>query len=290
MTFFDIFTHQSRLYPWIPFYKLYENELGDLNDTIFSSIKSKVFSLKVADNLFFREDYLDSIVNNILEYPLLEKKEYRYSDLGFYLFYKILKDHIKISTEDYLRENFYYPIDALRLGYNPIEYYSKNGIIPTENDKVFRKQLLKGYVHDPGVELFGGVGLHAGLFSNAIDLAKFMQIYLNNGTYSGDTIFDNYSIDFFTSSQFRFTDNRRGIFFDKPTLNSDEEGPTSEYVSLQSYGHTGFTGTMVWADPKDQIIFIFLSNRIHPDQNNKKLIDEDVRTKIQSIIYESIIR
>jgi len=290
MTFLDIFTHQSGLYPWLPFYKLYQHESGDLNDTIFSENKSDFFNLQVADNLFFRDDYLDSIVNTILDYPLLDTKNYRYSDLGFYLFYKILKDNMGISIEDYLQDNFYNPIDAFRIVFNPIDHYSQSGIIPTEDDKVFRKQLLKGYVHDPGVALFGGIGLHAGLFSNSIDLAKFMHIYLNNGTYANKTIFNKYIINFFTSPQFKFTENRRGVFFDKPDLKNQDEGPSSEYASLESYGHSGFTGTLVWADPREEIIFIFLSNRIHPDQSNKILIDEDIRTKAQSIIYESIIK
>ena len=289
MTFFDIFTHQSGLYPWIPFYKLYQNDSGNLNDTIFSSKKSYLFNLKVADNLFFRDDYLDSIVNTILNFPLLETKDYKYSDLGFYLFYKIIKDNMEISLQDYLKDNFYDKIDASRMGYKPREYYPQDNIIPTEYDKNFRKQLLKGYVHDPGVALFGGLGLHAGLFSNSIDLAKFLQIYLNGGIYDSEIIFNRFLIDFFTSPQFKFIENRRGIFFDKPNLIDSNEGASCKQASLESYGHSGFTGTLVWVDPKEEIIFIFLSNRIYPDQNNKKLIEEDIRTKTQSIIYESII-
>ena len=137
--------------------------------------------------------------------------------------------------------------------------------------------------------LFGGIGLHAGLFSNAIDLAKFMQIYLNKGSYDGEDIFDSYLVNFFTKSHFQYSGNRRGVFFDKPNIQNIEDGPCSVYSSLESFGHSGFTGTLVWVDPKEELIFIFLSNRVHPDQENKLLIDLDVRTKTQSIIYESII-
>ena len=289
ITFFDIFTHQSGLYPWIPFYKSYIDEFGNLNDTVFSQRESDKFNLKVADNLFFRVDFIDSISKNILEYPLLESNDYRYSDLGYYLFNDILTKKKRINIEDYLNDNFFSSIDALRIKYNPINSYSLNNIVPTENDKHFRKQLLKGYVHDPGVALFGGIGLHAGLFSNAIDLAKFMQIYLNKGSYDGEDIFDSYLVNFFTKSHFQYSGNRRGVFFDKPNIQNIEDGPCSVYSSLESFGHSGFTGTLVWVDPKEELIFIFLSNRVHPDQENKLLIDLDVRTKTQSIIYESII-
>ena len=289
ITFFDIFTHQSGLYPWIPFYKSYIDDFGNLNDSVFSANQSELYSLKVANNIFFREDYLDTISDNILKYPLLETKDYRYSDLGYYLLYKILIDKMGINIESYLNKNIFSNLEALRIKYNPTNSYPLKNIVPTENDEYFRKQLLNGYVHDPGVALFGGVGLHAGLFSNSIDLAKLMQTYLNEGTYNGKKIFDSYLVNFFTKSHFIYSGNRRGVFFDKPNFKNIDDGPCSSYSSLESFGHSGFTGTLVWVDPIEEIIFIFLSNRIHPDQNNKILIDQDIRTKTQSIIYESII-
>ena len=194
-----------------------------------------------------------------------------------------------INIESYLNKNIFSKLEALRIKYNPTNSYPLKNIVPTENDEYFRKQLLNGYVHDPGVALFGGVGLHAGLFSNSIDLAKLMQTYLNEGTYDGKKIFDSYLVNFFTKSHFIYSGNRRGIFFDKPNFKNIDDGPCSSYSSLESFGHSGFTGTLVWVDPIEEIIFIFLSNRIHPDQNNKILIDQDIRTKTQSIIYESII-
>ena len=159
-------------------------------------------------------------------------------------------------------------------------------IIPTENDFEFRGQLLEGNVHDMGAAMLGGVGGHAGLFSNANDLAKIMQLYLNKGEYGGKQFFSNQVIEEFTKCHFCEQENRRGIGFDKPALENQEGGPTCKCVSSKSFGHTGFTGTLVWADPETEIIYIFLSNRIHPDASNKKLLDMDVRTNIMEQIFK----
>ena len=155
--------------------------------------------------------------------------------------------------------------------------------MPTENDKLFRKQLLRGYVHDQGASLFGGVGLHAGLFSNAIDLVKILQLYLNEGVYNNHDIFEGETIQLFTSAPFKGQNNRRGIFFDKRSLDPNKLN-VFDGVSSASYGHTGFTGTMVWVDPNLELIYIFLSNRVHPSQDNWKLTQENIRTKVQQII------
>ena len=167
----------------------------------------------------------------------------------------------------------------------PKEKLDLSRIIPTENDFEFRGQLLKGNVHDMGAAMLGGVGGHAGLFSNANDLAKIMQLYLNKGNYAGKQFFSNQVIEEFTKCHFCEQENRRGIGFDKPALENQEGGPTCKCVSGESFGHTGFTGTLAWADPDTDIIYIFLSNRIHPDASNKKLLDMDVRTNIMEQIF-----
>ncbi|PLX23515.1 MAG: hypothetical protein C0597_00905, partial [Marinilabiliales bacterium] len=158
------------------------------------------------------------------------------------------------------------------------------------NFQVFRKQLLHGNVHDPGAAMLGGICGHAGLFSTANDLAKIMQMYLNGGSYGGTKFFNPETIDLFTTSPFLDNYNRRALGFDKPQMDYEKEGPTCKCVSGVSFGHTGFTGAIAWADPEEQIVYIFLSNRIHPDQDNTKLIKMNVRTDIQQAIYDAIIK
>jgi CubicO group peptidase (beta-lactamase class C family) len=174
------------------------------------------------------------------------------------------------------------------LGYLPLDRIDSNRIVPTEFDYEFRSQLLKGYVHDMGAAMQGGIGGHAGLFSNANDLAKLMQMYLQKGEYGGERYLSEGVVKEFTRCQFCIDENRRGAGFDKPVLEGEEGGPTCQCVSPLSFGHSGFTGTLAWVDPETKLIYIFLSNRIHPDVSNKKLLDMDVRTEIMQVIYDSL--
>ena len=175
-----------------------------------------------------------------------------------------------MSLEDYVSKEFYAPMGLNYMGYNPNKYFPKNKIPPTENDTIFRKQLVHGFVHDQGAAMMGGVGGHAGLFSNAGDLAAVMQLFLNNGNYGGTSYIDPDVIKQYTKCQF-CPKNRRGAGFDKPTPGRIG-GPTSKLVSLASYGHSGFTGTLAWADPEYKVNFVFLSNRVFPDADNWKIV------------------
>ena len=287
----DILTHQSRLIPWIPFYRktLDKDENTDfmkLRDTLYSKSLSRTFSIPVADSIYLHYSFSDSIIKQIIDSDLLETKEYVYSDLGYYLFKKIIEDKFAMPFNDFLENNYYKEIGMENLCFLPKEKLDFSRIIPTENDFEFRGQLLKGNVHDMGAAMLGGVGGHAGLFSNANDLAKIMQLYLNKGNYAGKQFFSNQVIEEFTKCHFCEQENRRGIGFDKPALEDQEGGPTCKCVSTESFGHTGFTGTLAWADPETDIIYIFLSNRIHPDATNKKLLDMDVRTNIMEQIFK----
>jgi CubicO group peptidase (beta-lactamase class C family) len=287
----DVLTHQSKLIPWIPFYRktLEKDENTDfmkLRDTLYSSSQSQKFSIPVADSIYLHFSFADSIIKQIIDYDLLEKKEYAYSDLGYYLFKEIIEEKFKMSFNDYLVNNYYDEIGMENLCFQPKKKIDISRIVPTENDFEFRGQLLKGNVHDMGAAMLGGVGGHAGLFSNANDLAKIMQLYLNKGEYGGKQFFSNQVIEEFTNCHFCEQENRRGIGFDKPALENQEGGPTCKCVSAKSFGHTGFTGTLAWADPETEIIYIFLSNRIHPDATNKKLLDMDVRTNIMEQIFK----
>ena len=283
----DILTHQAQLTPWIPFYtETIENE--KLYKQIYSKIKTKNFSVQVAENLYITESYKDSIYLKIAQSELWDKKEYKYSDLGFYLFYKIIEDITTQKLDEYVDSEFYKPLGANSLTYNPLRKFDRNKIAPTENDKVFRNQIIKGFVHDPGAAMLGGVCGHAGLFSNANDIAKLMQMYLNNGTYGGVKYFENETIALFTKCMFCKEGNRRALGFDKPEMDFSKDGPTFQGVSAESFGHSGFTGTLVWADPEKQIVYVFLSNRIYPDADNRELIITNVRTRIQEAIYDAI--
>ena len=202
-------------------------------------------------------------------------------------FYKDIIEKYYKTTLDIISDSlFYKPLGASKLTYNPLKKFPKDVIVPTENDMNFRKNLVHGTVHDPGAAMLGGVAGHAGLFSNANDLAKVFQMYLNNGSYGGEQFIDSSVIADFTRTQFENEDNRRGAGFDKPS--TTDYGPTCSCVSYSSFGHSGFTGTLVWADPDKEIVYIFLSNRVYPDAENKKLIRMNIRTDIMQVIYDAL--
>ena len=287
----DVLTHQAQLISWIPFYRKTleqdsENKFIKLRDTLYSKFENEIYPIRVADSIYLHFSFPDSIIKQIIDSELLEKKEYVYSDLGYYLLKEIIEDLTQESFDDYLNNNFYKKIGMENLGFLPKNSINIDRIVPTENDYEFRSQLLKGDVHDMGAAMFGGIGGHAGLFSNANDLAKIMQLYLNKGMYGDEFYFSSKIIDEYTKCQFCQEENRRGLGFDKPALENQEGGPTCKCVSELSYGHSGFTGTLAWADPETQIIYIFLSNRIHPNSDNKKLLDLNVRTDIMEQIFK----
>jgi len=186
--------------------------------------------------------------------------------------------------EDFLFQNFYEPLGAYTTGYRPLIRFSMDRLAPTENDKLFRKALLIGTVHDQGAAMMGGVAGHAGLFSTAADLAKLGQMWLQQGWYGGIRYFRPETIQLFTSQQ--YATSRRGLGWDRST--GDWHGPTGIYASPKTFGHTGFTGTCIWVDPEFDLVYIFLSNRVHPDMTNNKLLAENIRPRIQDIIYQGI--
>ena len=278
----EMLAHQAGLTPFIKFYsKTLVN--GNLNPSIYAKEKKVGFDLKVADGIYMRNDYVDTIYKQIINTPLGTKK-YVYSDLCFYFIQKINEKIIQKKQNDYLLSQIYQPMGLRYLRYLPLNFFEKSKITPTENDKTFRKQLIHGYVHDPGAAMLGGVAGHAGLFSNAADLASIMQLFLNKGEYAGMKFFSEKTINDFTRAQ--FPGNKRGAGFDRP--NASGGGTCDELASSVSFGHSGFTGTLAWADPKDDVIVVFLSNRVNPDQENKKLVDMGIRTRIQHLVYEAV--
>lgn len=312
----DILAHQAGLKPWIPFYiqtieglsyeqPIFSKRMSDdyplklsagfyaarhvkLADSLYSREYNNLFTNQVADNLYLLHSYRDSIYHTIFNTSLSKKGRYKYSDLGFYLFYEIIEDILQEPMYNFLYHEFYNSLGAHTLGYLPLNRFPREQIVPTEDDILFRKQLIHGHVHDPGAAMLGGISGHAGLFSNASDLAIVMQMLLQKGAYGGKRYLKEETVEYFTHCYNCKNDNRRGLGFDKPQIDRDDPGPVSESASDASFGHTGFTGTIAWADPDYNLVYIFLSNRIHPSQDNTKLITMDIRTQIQEVIYEAI--
>ena len=288
----DILAHQAGLPSWIPFYKktLVKDSVSgksEFRDTLYSNTFSQQYPHKVAAGIYLHQQYPDSIIQQIKQSELLEKKKYLYSDLGYYMFKEIIEKEYKKPLNKITEELFYKRLGMENLGYLPLERIDEKRIVPTEMDFEYRSQLLKGYVHDQGAAMQDGVGGHAGLFSNANDLAKLIQMYLQKGQYGGEQYLSEQVISEFTKRQFP-QNNRRGAGFDKPVFKGQEGGPVCQSASALSFGHSGFTGTLAWADPENQLLYIFLSNSIHPDASNKKLLKMNVRTEIMQVIYDSL--
>jgi CubicO group peptidase (beta-lactamase class C family) len=231
-------------------------------------------------------EYKDSITQRIIDSDLLKRKRYKYSDLPFYILKEYIEKTYKGNLNSLTQQYFYKSLGAHRTTYNPLEKFSKKVIVPSEKDDYYRNQVLQGYVHDMGAAMQGGIGGHAGLFSTANDVAKMMQMYMQGGTYGGVQYFNAATINKFNKCYYCKKDNRRGVGFDKPQLG--DVGPTCGCVSMKSFGHSGFTGTYTWADPDEEIVYVFLSNRTFPTMSNRKLIKTDIRTKIQKLIYDAI--
>jgi len=283
----DILTHQAGLASWIPFF-FNTLEDGKPSYALYSKYPSSIHKNRVAKDLYILDSYRDSIFYAILNTKLKKKKKYKYSDLGYYFVNEIIGEITDQSQDEYV-EQIYAQLGLRNIGYCPRKKWSTDRIPPTENDTLFRNQLVHADVHDQGAALLGGVGGHAGLFSNSNDLAVIMQLFLNKGTYGGDTIFKKEMIEKYTSAPFYETnDNRRGITFDKPVRNG-AGGPTCfECMSLSSFGHSGFTGNLTWADPESGLIYVFLSNRVYPDAENHKLITMNIRTEVMQVITDAL--
>jgi len=286
LKFKSILAHQAGLTSWIPFYLNTLDSLGYKPNT-FSVKKTPNYAVQVADDLYIKNTFKDSIYSWIIKTPLRKRIKYLYSDIGYYFFLKIIEEQTGNSLDSLANNLFYAPLGLRNTGFLPLNRFDHSLIVPTEDDTIFRDQVIKGYVHDPGAAMLGGVGGHAGLFSNASELAIIMQMLLNKGIYGGERFLSEEVIDIYTECQFCEDDNRRGAGFDKP-VRDESSGPTCNCISFNSFGHSGFTGTIAWADPDEQIVYIFLSNRVYPSAENIKLIKMNIRTKIQEEIYKSL--
>ena len=286
ITIKEMLSHYARIKSWIPFYLETLDSLNVPDKKYYSNSKSKNFKTQVANNLFVRNDMKDSIYTKIKESELYKNLEYKYSDLPFYILKEYIERHHNKLFKDLVQNNLYQSLGANLTTFLPLEKFSLNMIPPTEIDQYFRMQKIHGFVHDQGAALLGGVSGHAGLFSNSNDIAKIMQMYLWNGSYGNKQYIKSETIDLFNSCNFCNEDVRRGVGFDKPQL--EDLGPTCGCISMNSFGHSGFTGTFTWADPDEEIIYVFLSNRTYPSAENKSIIENNLRSDIQGLIYESI--
>jgi beta-glucosidase-like glycosyl hydrolase/CubicO group peptidase (beta-lactamase class C family) len=282
----EMLSHYARIKSWIPFYLETLDSLKLPDKKYYSKSKSNDFEIQVANDLYVRNDMKDSIYLKIKESELYNKLRYKYSDLPFYILKEFLERHHNKQFKDLVQNELYQSIGANHTTFLPLEKFTLDMIPPTEIDQYFRMQKIHGFVHDQGAALLGGVSGHAGLFSNANDIAKIMQMYLWNGSYGNYQYIKSETIDLFNSCNFCDVDVRRGVGFDKPQL--DDIGPTCGCISMNSFGHSGFTGTFTWADPDEEIIYVFLSNRTYPSADNKSIIENNLRSDIQGLIYESI--
>ncbi|HMH32035.1 MAG TPA: serine hydrolase, partial [Puia sp.] len=285
----DIMLHQAGLKDFIPFYQevIDKSKDGYPLPSVFSSREDNTYRVRVAENLFMKTGYVDTMYKKILQSSLGPPDKYVYSDNDFIFMGKVAEAITGKTLDQYVKETYYDPLGMSTTGFKPRERFSVDRIAPTELEPIFRKQLIRGDVHDPGAAMFGGVSGHAGLFSDAYDLAILEQMLLNGGTINGQQFLKKETIDFFAAYHSEIS--RRGLGFDKPEKDNatrKEPYPCAS-ASPQTFGHTGFTGTCVWVDPVAQLVFIFLSNRVNPSAGGK-LSELSVRGNIMEAIYKAM--
>lgn len=282
----DILLHQAGLAPVIPFYKSTVDKNGLRLAEFYRDRPSDSFSIAVARELFLRSDWNTILEKEILQSPVSPGR-YVYSDIDFILLGKVIEQISGLSLDKYVSTAFYDPMSLASVGFKPLDRLPVNRIVPTELEKIFRTQLLRGDVHDPAAAMFGEVAGNAGLFSDAYDVACIMQMLLNGGTFNGKRYLQKETVELFTS--YRSNISRRGYGFDKPEKDNArrEEPYPAQSASPLTFGHTGFTGTCAWADPANGLIYIFLSNRVFPVEN-KLFLKMNIRSKIHEMIYKAV--
>ena len=285
----DILLHQAGLNPYISFYRnTIDTNTGKPSSSYYSEAKDSLFTIPVARNVWLRRDYNDTMLHIIGQSKLGPMNKYVYSDNDFILLGKIVEAISGLTLEQYVKKTFYDPLGMTSTGFNPWKRFGMERVVPTEEEKHFRRQLLQGYVHDEGASMFGGISGHAGLFSNAYDLSLLYQMLLNGGELNGQRFLKKETIDYFTD--YHSSISRRGLGFDKPEKDnaSRKEPYPSAKASPKTYGHTGFTGTCVWVDPESKLVYIFLSNRVYNTRTNNLLGQLSIRGKVQDAIYEAL--
>jgi len=288
LTFRSMLAHNARLQPWIPYWRNTVRKNGKFKGGTFKPDSTRKYSVRVTENLWLNRKYKKKIFKAIKKSPLNEEPGFVYSGLLFYLLPDIVQDLTGEDYETYLKENIYRPIGAYSITYNPYKYYPLDRIVPTERDTFFRMAQLHGTVHDEGAAMMGGVSSNAGLFGTANDLAKLFQLYMNYGSFGGQQLIDRASVKEFTACQYCLEDNHRGLGFDKPQPFNPDGRYTALSASPASFGHSGYTGTFAWADPKEELIVIFFSNRVYPTRDNRRLYELKIRSRLHQAVYDAI--
>ncbi|NJO68288.1 MAG: serine hydrolase [Bacteroidetes bacterium] len=293
LTFRELLAHQAGLVPFIKFYENTQKQ-GKAQSRWFRVEADEKYNLMVAPGMYLRNNFRKKVYKTIRLSELKDRGRYIYSDLFFIMAPEVIS---RVSGDDYLHyldSCFYRPLGAGTLTYLPVRKFSTDRIVPTEADQYFRKRLLQGSVHDEASAVLGGISGNAGLFGSANDLAKILQMYLWNGTYGGEQYLKEATLKEFNRVQYPHNGNRRALGFDKPlpnnsTLSLKDSYPSPD-VSTESFGHSGYTGTFFWIDPKYQLVYIMLANRVYPNRSYTKLTELSIRTKVQQAIYDEILK
>lgn len=291
LTLREILAHQAGLTPYIVFLNEVLKNNGKVKRRFVKKSRKSRFKNEAYPGLFIKNRFNRKMYRIIDRSKVSDEKKYKYSGLAFLIFPQLIEQLTGTAYEDYVMKHFYGPLGATTLGFRPSIKGFSNEIVPTEIDTLFRHTLTQGWVHDENASLLGGVSGNAGLFATATDLAKIMQMYIQFGTYSGKRYVSEKTMKEFIRVQYPNNENRRGLGFDKPSLDNAalllaDSYPAPE-VSPQSFGHSGFTGTFVWADPENQLVYIFLSNRVYPSREHSNLYKLNIRSAVQQVFYKA---
>ncbi len=285
----DIMLHQGGLPADINFWgKTVDPQTKRPSPVYYSDVPKPGFTTPVAAGMFLRNDWEDTMMKMIADAPLGSRPKYVYSDVDFILLGKIVEAVSGMPLDVYVHKTFYEPLGMVTTGFKPFQHFGIERVVPTEDDNYFRHQLMRGYVHDESAAMFGNVSGNAGLFSNAYDLSTLYQMLLNGGVLDGQRFLKKETIDLFTA--YHSDISRRAYGFDKPEKDNDKrrEPYPSALASPETFGHTGFTGTCVWVDPKANLVYVFLSNRVYESRDNNLLGRMNIRGKIQDAIYRAL--
>lgn len=291
LTLRELLAHQAGLEPYIVFLNKTLKNNGQFKNRFLRNKTSKNFENEAYEGVYVKNRFNRKMYRIINRSKVSPDKTYRYSGLSFLIFPELITQLTGIPYEEYLQREFYKPLGAKTLGFLPSRKDYENSIVPTEIDTLYRRTLTQGWVHDENASLMGGISGNAGLFGTATDLAKIMQMYVQYGLFDGRRYISEETFKEFTSVQYPENNNRRGLGFDKPYLDNanftiDDAYPAPE-VSPKSFGHSGFTGTFIWADPAHNLVYIFLSNRVYPTRENRNLYNLNIRSSVQQIFYKA---
>ena len=287
LTLRQVLAHQARLRPYIVFWQEAKKDNGDYKRRTFKDSYSKKYPIRITDQLYMHKRYHKKMHKAIKDSKLRKKKEYVYSGLAFLLMPDMIQDATGRQFESYLKEEIFQPIGANRLTYNPTKQFGIDEIVPTEFDTLWRHQLVHGTVHDEAAAMLDGISCNAGLFGSAESLSRLFQLYINKGSWADRQIISEHAVEVFTSYQ--YDDNRRGLGFDKPLREYDANlAYVAESSSPSSFGHSGFTGTMVWADPEHELVYVFLSNRVYPYRSHRQLYKMSLRPQLHQTVYDYV--